>query len=74
MAKGKATDKIQKNSYVHELHNKIYELVFLHLLAMVVGDKKADIITLQIKANEANISVPNSKVKAKNKFHLSSML
>lgn len=64
MDKGKATDKIQQNSYLHELHNKIYELVFLHLLTMVVSDKKADIITLPNKGQWSKyVNVSNSKAK-----------
>lgn len=32
--------------YLHKLHNEVYQLLFLHLLTMVISDEEADVITL----------------------------
>ena len=43
------TGKCKSESYLHKLHDEIYELVLMHVLAMVVCYQKTDIITLKYK-------------------------
>lgn len=53
-------------AYLHKLHNKIYKPLFLHLLAMKVGDKKTNVITLQNELSKRRQTVKRSCLRAHN--------
>lgn len=66
--------KTLKNTYLHELNNKINKFMLLHVLAMIVCDKKANIISLAKYHEPTRKFVNDNKNKCYDISRMSNMI